>query len=406
MFPDVAYRNSTTGTGGDTPQSLPSIISKFRQGNDVGFLRVAEEASQNLPLSSLSFSSSEPFLYSNTESRSLRRGTSWDLVRETREPGTFDWSRNFSSLRREKYAGERESARQRQETSSAAERMAGRRWKGDGIVTSTLADTVTGKVPFSELVVELSSRDSSPHVRPTTVRCPSVISIHGRPASVKRRSRRGSFSKSKGPKSPSKFPNIIGEESESYRVPPLPKSHSVALRKLSHFRSAEISLHEEFQRLQEEARHPLHRGQLSTDDSFSGTSSPERLSQEGKNDYDEFKNFDFEVSPTNESDSSFPSPGEEEAGSAGANNSGKSRSEMFIYEFIFIPIIKGYMPIYANKVPTQVCALCMWFCENCFVRIFSPKTNIKPCVNKETACKFTFGTESTYTYTYTFSATR
>lgn len=326
MIPDVAYHSSTTGTGGDTPQSLPSIISKLRQGNDVGFLRVAEEASQNLPLSRLSFSNSEPYLYNKAEPRSLRRGTSWDVVRETREPATFDWSRNFSSLRRDKHAGERESARQRQETSAAAGRKAARRWKGDGIVTSTRADTVAGKVPFSELVVELSSRDSSPQVRPTTVRCPSVISIHGRPASIRRRSRRGSFSKSKGPKSPSKFPNIIGEESESHRVPPLPKAHSVALRKLSHLRSAEISLHEEFQRLQEEARNPssFQRGQLSTDDSFSGTSSPEGLPQEGKNDYKEFQNFDFEASSANESDSSFTSPGDEDAASDGARNTDSS----------------------------------------------------------------------------------
>ncbi|XP_071520428.1 uncharacterized protein [Panulirus ornatus] len=233
----LAYHGSSSDPGASAPGSFPSLPPvKFRQGSDLGFLQLVEEASRSTPHSQLSFGNSEPFLLKGAKARvSVNQETRWNTLRDAKDTVSFDWSRNINKLKSAKVAYERTSSRDRvsdREDSFPSTPTFGRaRWRGDGIVTSTRVDAVTGRNPFSELVVELGSRDSSPLTKAPQIRWPSVVSLHGRPHTGRRRHRRGSATKERHHLEFPKFPQISSDDGYGSRVPPLPQFQD--LRKLS-----------------------------------------------------------------------------------------------------------------------------------------------------------------------------
>lgn len=228
MTPAVAFRGTTSGAGGNASRTFPSLLpSKFSQRSDVGFMHLVEEASRPARNSHISIANMEPFLLKNaaSTSNSLHRVSSVDSDKDAKENSSFDWSRNINRLRDEQRASSRERRGDRSHSNSVTPepRRAGGRWRGDGLMTSTRVDAITGRDPLSELVVELNSRDCSPHTKPKTAsRWPSVVSVHGRPVSSSRRHRRGSIGKDKSNHGFSLLPHVINSEKNGRRVPPLP----------------------------------------------------------------------------------------------------------------------------------------------------------------------------------------
>ncbi|KAK4320621.1 hypothetical protein Pmani_008524 [Petrolisthes manimaculis] len=227
----VAFRDTTSGAGGNASRTFPSLMpSKFCQRSDVGFMQLVEEASRPTRNSHISIANMEPFLLKNavSNSNSLHQVSNQDSDKDFKDnnSNSFDWSRNINRLRDEQRASSRERRGDKSHSNSVTPelRRMGSRWRGDGIMTSTRMDAITGRDPLSELVVELNSRECSPHAKPKTAsRWPSVVSVHGRPISSSRRNRRGSIGKDKSNHGLSLLPQILkNSDKKGRRVPPLP----------------------------------------------------------------------------------------------------------------------------------------------------------------------------------------
>lgn len=230
MTSAVAYRGSDNIPGGEASPSLPSLVtSEFRQSSDVGFMRVVEEASRASPLSQITIGNMEPFLRKSGQSPASKiQGLGWETGRNSEESLTFDWSRNISKVKDTRRSNARMSSKERHrgrstsQPTAATPRRPTNRWRGDGIMTPTNGDAVTRRDQFSEMVVDISSRDCSPLAKVLPVKWPSVVSLHGRPPTGRRRHRRNSLTKDKNKSVLTKFPQISGKKEPGSRVPPLP----------------------------------------------------------------------------------------------------------------------------------------------------------------------------------------
>lgn len=211
----VAFSGSGRMAGGGASPGLPSLVSsEFRQCSDVGFMRVVEEASRTSPHSQLTIGNMEPFLRKSGQSPApFTKGSGWETPRNGKESFTFDWSRNINKVRDAQRPNSRMSPKGRSrgrstsQTPSATPRQQTARWRGDGLMTPTKVDAVTRRDDCSEMVVDITSRDPSPLTKMLPVKWPSVVSLHGRSPSGRRRHRRNSLTKEKNK---TKFPQISG----------------------------------------------------------------------------------------------------------------------------------------------------------------------------------------------------
>lgn len=231
MTVNVAFGGSDRMAGGDAP--LPSLVSsEFRQSSDVGFMRVVEEASRASPHSQLTIGNMEPFLRKRGQSpASLTPGSGWETPRNGKESLTFDWSRNISKVRNARRPHSRMSPKEgsrgrssSQPSASVTSRRPTARWRGDGLMTPSKADAVTRHEECSEMVVDITSRDPSPLTRMLPVKWPSVVSLHGRPPSGRRRNRRNSLTKEKNK---TKFPQINGNIVPGLQMPAVPLAQDI-----------------------------------------------------------------------------------------------------------------------------------------------------------------------------------
>ncbi|XP_063880198.1 uncharacterized protein LOC135111131 [Scylla paramamosain] len=235
MTVTVAYGGSDSIPGGEASPGLPSLVtSEFRHSSDVGFMRVVEEASRASPLSQITIGNMEPFLRKRGQSPASRiSGLGWDAARNADDAVTFDWSRNISKVKDTLRSNARLSSKERNRGRSTSQptgatlRRHANRWRGDGIMTPTNGDAVPRQDHFSEVVVDITSREPSPLARHHHVKWPSVVSLHGRTPSGRRRHRRNSLTKDKNKHALTKFPQISGNEEPVNRVPPLPAAQHV-----------------------------------------------------------------------------------------------------------------------------------------------------------------------------------
>lgn len=231
----VAYRGPDNIPGGEASPSLPSLVSsEFRQSSDVGFMRVVEEASRASPLSHITIGNMEPFLRKSGQSPASKiQGLGWEAGRNPEESVTFDWSRNISNVKDTRRSNARMASKERNrgrsisQPSAATPRGPTNRWRGDGIMTPTKGDAVTRRENYSEMVVDISSPDSSPLAKVLPVKWPSVVSLHGRAPTGRRRHRRNSLTKDKNKSVLTKFPQISGKSESVNRVPPLPDAQDM-----------------------------------------------------------------------------------------------------------------------------------------------------------------------------------
>ena len=192
-------------------------------------MRVVEEASRTSPLSQITIGSMEPFLRKTGHSPSSRiQGLGWETGGYPEEAVKFDWSRNISKVRDTRRSNARMSSKEHSHGRSSSQptattpRRPTNRWRGDGIMTPTKVDVVTRRDHHSEIVVDISSRDPNPVAKVLPVKWPSVVSLHGRASSGRRRHRRNSLTKDKNKSVLTKFPQISGRKEPGSRVPPLP----------------------------------------------------------------------------------------------------------------------------------------------------------------------------------------
>lgn len=221
MIVNVAFRGSDRMAGGAASSGLPSLASsEYRQSSDVGFMRVVEEASRASPHSQLTIGNMEPFLRKRAQpSAPFTRGSGWETPRNGKESLTFDWSRNINKVRDSPRPKSRRPPKEDSQSSSQPAEVTPRRptarWRGDGLMTPSKVDAVTRNEDYSEVVVDFSSRDPSPLTKILPVKWPSVVSLHGRSPSGRRRHRRNSLTKEKNK---TKFPHINGNIVPGHRV--------------------------------------------------------------------------------------------------------------------------------------------------------------------------------------------
>ncbi|XP_064097723.1 uncharacterized protein LOC135209071 [Macrobrachium nipponense] len=243
-------------------ENLPSLPSaRFRKGRGIGFIQVVNEASHSrrhlnhLP----DATPTESFALRGSESLpNLNKDPHRDRSLDRKESLSVVWSRNISKLKNIHSGGE---GRPRDKWdlplagAAKGKRFSFQRSQDSKEVPAE--DVITGKGSFSELVVDLTSRESSPMTRVLQELIPGVKNYRSR--SLLSRGRSGH--------APPAFPQINNGENAGNSKSRVPKDP--AERKRSFFRNTEFAL-QEIRRLQECSRtprgswHPRRDGDLSS----------------------------------------------------------------------------------------------------------------------------------------------